>query len=213
VDRWFGQVTHVSVWCEKEALSGVFQKPCDELGVGLFACKGYPSHSALWQWLKGLETAYDALSVVQDNGERLFPDYIPEAVVLYFGDHDPDGWQIPRSAEETVNTLAQVHNLQVPPIRFERIALNMDQIQKYNPPPFAAKMTSSRYKSYVQEHGLKDAWELDALDIKVLDALIHESVNEYWDSALHQEWQDRAELRREQLREKMREKDWVQNIL
>lgn len=35
--RWYGQRTHVSVWVEKEALSGVFAPVCGELGVSWFA--------------------------------------------------------------------------------------------------------------------------------------------------------------------------------
>lgn len=212
VDRWYGQPLHVSVWVEKDALSGVFQKPCDALGVGMFACKGYPSHSALWQWLKKLSEAYKASKGGLADGFE-DPDPLLEAVVLYFGDHDPDGWQIPRSAEEAINIFVRAHNLDVPRIRFERLGLNMSQIQKYNPPPFPAKTTSSRYASYHKEHGTNDAWELDALDVKVLDKLIRDNVARYWDQSLYEEWQRRARVRRDALRDEMREDEWVRNIL
>lgn len=214
VDKWFGQTAYVSVWVEKDALSGVFSKPCDDLGVGLFACKGYPSHSALWQWLGKLQEAYEASlsAVVDDEGTEMEPEPIVEAVVLYFGDHDPDGWQIPRSAEETLNTLAQVHGLNIPPIRFERIALLMDQIKRYKPPPFPAKTTSSRFESYYREHGIKDAWELDALRPDVLDHLIRTNVENYWDAGLHRQWQDFATTNRTRLRRLMEVDGWVTRV-
>lgn len=215
VDPWFGQPKYVSVWVEKEALAGVFEKPCDDLGVGFFACKGYPSHSALWQWLQKLQEAYQTSQEVveDDEGNELDVKPIREAVVLYFGDHDPDGWQIPRSALDALNTFADVHSLEVPPIRFKRVALNMDQINQYKPPPFPAKKTSSRYASYFREHGINEAWELDALNPKVLDRLIRDNVSNHWDRSIHDHWQSLARSNRILLREKMKEPGWVRNVL
>jgi len=213
-DRWFGQPLYVSTWVEKDALSGVFEKPCKDLGVGLFACKGYPSHSALWQWLLGLQEAYKtSLSVVTDDeGTETEPRPINRAVVLYFGDHDPDGWQIPRSAEQTLNTLADVHRLHVPPIRFRRVALLMEQIRQYDPPPFPAKTTSSRFDSYFQEHGTLSAWELDALRPDVLDELIRVNVNGCWDAAIHRQWQGLATANRSRLRLRMKADGWADSV-
>jgi hypothetical protein len=215
VDRWFGQPKYVSVWVEKEALAGVFDKPCEDLGVGFFACKGYPSHSALWQWLQKLEEAYQTSQspVVDDEGNELEVEEIDEAVVLYFGDHDPDGWQIPRSAEETLNTLAQVHGLDIPSIRFVRVALLMSQIKQYKPPPFPAKKTSSRFAGYIQEHGISDAWELDALNPKVLDKLIRDNVVQHWDQRVYDHWQMLAKTNRGRLRTRMKEPNWVPSVL
>lgn len=215
VDRWFGQPNYVSVWVEKDALSGVFEKPCDDLGVGFFACKGYPSHSALWQWLKALEEAYrTSQSVIEDDeGNELDVEPIEEAIILYFGDHDPDGWQIPRSAEETLNTLARVHGLYIPPIRFIRVGLLMSQIQQYQPAPFPAKQTSARYAGYYREHGIQDAWELDALSPPVLDNLIRTNVDHHWDQGIYNHWQGLAKTNRVLLRQKMKEPGWVPSVL
>ena len=201
--------------CEKEALAGICEKPCADLGVGFFACKGYPSHSALWQWLKSLEEAYQTSQepVEDDEGNELDVEPMQEAVVLYFGDHDPDGWQIPRSALETLRTLASVHNLDIPPIRFIRVALLMSQIKQYQPPPFPAKTTSSRYAGYYKEHGIKDAWELDALSPKVLDALIRTNVAQHWDQSIDDHWQGLAKTNRVLLRQKMKEPGWVPTVL
>ena len=60
----------------------------------------------------------------------------------------PDGWAIPRSAERVANRLAEVNGLTIPPIRFERVALNMEQIRQFKPPPFPAKVSSSRYSGF-----------------------------------------------------------------
>ena len=58
-----------------------------------------------------------------------------------------------------------------------RIALNFDQVQKYNPPPNPAKTTDSRYAGYLSEYG-EDSWELDALEPKVLSGLIDNTISD-----------------------------------
>lgn len=200
-DRWLGQERHVSVWVEKEALAGVFEGPCERLGVAWFVLRGYSSLSALSQWVDHVAAAYDA---AVDRG-----DSIEEAVVLYFGDHDPDGWEIPRSAERNVLAIADVRGIDLPPVVFERIALVKPQIERYNPPPFPAKETSSRYESYVREHRLRDAWELDALRPEVLAGLIQSAVSPHFDEQVHAENQELVGHRREEMRRAMTQPGWI----
>jgi len=50
-------------------------------------------------------------------------------------------------------------------------ALNMNQIEQYNPPPNPAKLTDSRATQYIDEFGY-DSWELDALEPQVISNLI-----------------------------------------
>lgn len=209
--RWFDQETHVSVWVEKEALAGVFERPCRNLGVGLFACKGYPSHAALYEWLKATDRAINSWQEWEVGGEHheASPD---RAVVLYFGDHDPDGFQIPRSAEETLRTFMQLEGIEFE-LEFKRVALNLDQVQQYNPPPFIAKKTSSRYNSYLREHGTMDAWELDALTPTTLDQLIRSSVLEYFDEKVYQDIRSRVTRKRAQMAEEMSRPEWMRETL
>lgn len=199
-DRWLGQPYHVSVWVEKEALAGVFEEPCEELGVAWFVLRGYSSLSALSQWVDNVADACR-------HGET------DEAVVLYFGDHDPDGWEIPRSAERNVRAIAEVRNIDLPAVRFERVALVREQIGEFKPPPFPAKETSSRFESYVAEHGLRDAWELDALRPDVLDGLIREMVGQYFDEDIHERNSEIVKAARTDMRGKMREPGWVAGAL
>ncbi len=244
--RWFDQPVHVSVWVEKEALAGVFAPVCEELGVSWFACKGYPSVSALKNWLDLTDLACHGSQRWRYNygprwGEKLEAVERREgrakrAVVLYFGDHDPDGWEIPRSAERNLAKLRAVQHLEYGreqaraygwsgdeddfdeeartravdypkelkyPIEFKRIALNMDQIREYDPPPFEAKVTSARYAGYVEEHQTRDAWELDALEPSVLRALIRAEVEDLFDPSIHQRNRQLVEHRRLQMRENM----------
>jgi hypothetical protein len=40
MDKWENQNFRPEVWVEKDALSGVFQRVCDELDLPLFSCRG-----------------------------------------------------------------------------------------------------------------------------------------------------------------------------
>lgn len=211
-DRWYGQPVHVSVWVEKEALAGIFETTCNELGVSWLACKGCPSVSALWDWIKGARDAKN-----QGGAEQ--------SVILYFGDHDPTGFMIPRAAYEGIETLLDVtpdwlndddeeeayewREDEHVDVSVARVALNMDQVQHFNPPPFWAKTSDTRYKGYVREHGTTDAWELDALDPTVLRDLIRQTVNALFDDDIHEENNEVIADRRDEMIERMRNPEWI----
>jgi len=209
-ERWVGQPIYVSVWVEKEALAGVFEPVTQQLGVGMFACKGYPSVSALYQWL---EQADRAAQGIWDDGHDHFEGHAERAVVLYFGDHDPDGFEIPRSAKRNLDKLVNVTRFDPGPIEFRRIALNMDQIRQYSPPPFEAKTTSSRYATYRVEHDTEDAWELDALEPTVLRDLIRTNVRALFDQDIYADNQDLVREAREEMRERMADIEWLEEVV
>lgn len=205
--RWWGQPTQVSVWVEKEALSGVFEEPCNELGVGWFACKGYPSISALHDWVT------QQADLLRWSRTLPWAEPIQKTVILYFGDHDPDGWQIPRSAVETARQISITDAAEIPRIEIYRVALNMDQIELYDPPPFPAKISSSRYNRYVEEHETDDAWELDALEPTVLEALIRSSVRARFRQRIHDENQDEVAALRGEMTHRMQAPTWAAHAL
>ena len=214
-DRWYGQHTHVSVWVEKEALAGIFETTCNELGVSWLACKGCPSVSAIWDWIKGAREAKE-----YGGGDEDFH----QSVILYFGDHDPTGFMIPRAAHEGIEKLQcsdrnqeswfpsweEPNQLNV---TVKRVALNMDQVQQYNPPPFWAKTSDTRYKGYVREHGTTDAWELDALDPSVLRSLIESEVDAYFDEEIHEANRELIDEKRDEMRARMRDPQWIAEVL
>lgn len=174
LNKWIGQEYQPEVWIEKEALSGVFERPCRELDVPFFACRGYTSVSAMWE-----------------AAERLL-DYRVEGrepVILHFGDHDPSGIDMTRDIQDRLSTFMRGMG---PDVR--RIALNMDQIDQYEPPPNPAKVTDSRFESYQVQFG-DESWELDALEPATLNELIRSHVLEYRDE---ETWDARCQLEDEQ---------------
>jgi len=74
-------------------------------------------------------------------------------------------------------------------LEFKRMALNMDQIKKYNPPPNPAKLTDARCAGYIREFG-DSSWELDALEPRVISNLISNALDNLIDQEV---WDERAD--------------------
>jgi hypothetical protein len=84
-------------------------------------------------------------------------------------------------------------------IQLKRLALNMNQVKEYKPPPNPAKETDSRHAGYVVEYG-DESWELDALEPAVLVALVSDAVatfrdDDQWNEDLERETEARLALK------------------
>lgn len=179
-DPWNEQpvLRRVEVWVEKDAAVGIVEPTCNALRIPYFSCRGYSSSSGLYE-------AGKRLAAYSDAGYQ--------TLILYLGDHDPSGVQMTISTNEKVDLFARKE------IEFRRIALTLDQVAQYNPPANFAKETDSRTKWYIDTYGTEDAWELDALSPKVVDALIREHVDPLidkaaWDATIAQEDEDKRVL-------------------
>lgn len=169
-DLWDSQDFRPEVWIEKDALLGVIEPACRRYRVPYFACRGYTSQSEQYRAGKRFED-------VAYKGQT--------PIVLHFGDHDPSGIDMTRDNSDRLQMFAGQE------VEVRRLALNMDQIRRYRPPPNPAKETDSRADSYIRLHGNK-SWELDALDPTIIDALIADNLDdlidkERWDEALARE--------------------------
>lgn len=203
IEKWAEQATRVEVWIEKDALVGVLASVCPENDVDYFSCRGYTSQSEVW-------SAAQRLGGYIRRGQRV--------VVLHLGDHDPSGIDMSRDIEDRLRMfIAQDEfgcdysdadtdgdrkevylDATERSLTIDRIALNMDQIRRYNPPPNPAKMTDSRGTGYVNRFG-PSSWELDALDPATLVALIQNAVDDLKDPGLWDEAVEREESEREVL--------------
>lgn len=158
---WESQSHYVEVWIEKDALVGVIEGVCGELRVPYFACRGYASQSELYD-------AGKRLSKMSRGGPTLWR----APVILHLGDHDPSGLDMTRDVEARLNLFYEGRG----DVEVRRLALNMDQIDKYDPPPNPAKDTDARFISYQEEYG-DSSWELDALDPDVISDLIRNEID------------------------------------
>lgn len=158
LDRWKDQDNYAEVWVEKDALSGVLEPITDEYHVHLLVNRGYSSASAMH------DSALRFRRQEDDN---------KTCTIFYFGDHDPSGEDMVRDIRDRM--LGFGCNLDV-----EKVALTMDQIEQYNPPPNPVKMSDSRSNTYVANHG-DSSWELDALPPNILVNLVREKLNDVLD--------------------------------
>jgi hypothetical protein len=174
-DLWEGQAVRIECWIEKDALLGVIEGVCGEYRLPYFACRGNNSESEQYAAGKRFE---------EQAARGLTP------IVLHLGDHDPNGLDMTRDNADRLALFARR------PVEVRRLALNMDQIQRYRPPPNFAKETDTRFAAYAQKHGPK-CWELDALSPSVIAGLIRTEVEglidiDNWNEAAAREAESRA---------------------
>ena len=175
IDRWEGQPIRPEVWIEKDALLGVISEVCEKLDVPYFSCRGYTSQSEMWGAAQRTE------------------QYEQPTLIIHLGDHDPSGIDMTRDIRDRLAMF--MGGLEV-----KRIALNMDQVDKYTPPPNPAKLTDSRIGAYIAEFG-EESWELDALEPQVLVDLVEKTIlsvrdDDIWDEAEAEEDEAKAILSR-----------------
>jgi hypothetical protein len=180
-----GQECYVEVMIEKDALVGVIENVCTDWDVPFFSCRGYSSQSEMW-----------------GAGQRLVERICDgqNVRVIHLGDHDPSGLDMSRDIRERLTTFVSFHIGHDPGDRLEvhRVALNIDQVRRYNPPPNPAKPNDSRYRTYARQYG-SECWELDALGPDVLIGLISEHVRLYLDEARWKRQRTRQDSEREVL--------------
>ena len=185
LDKWKDQPNYVEVWVEKDALVDVVSRACNYLDVPYFSCRGYTSQSEMW-------AASRRFIGQKDKDER---------IIIHLGDHDPSGIDMTRDIQERMDLFGA-------DVEVKRIALTMQQIKKYNPPPNPAKITDSRCKGYIEKYG-NESWELDALEPKIITRLITKAVEEYIDEDLYREVCGLEEVEKEELRQICRHYDTI----
>lgn len=192
-DLWGNQATRVEIWVEKEALAGVVARAAEALDCAYFACRGYVSQSEMWA-----------------TGQRFieYGNRGQQVVILHLGDHDPSGIDMTRDIRDRLEmfTAGEVD------LEIRRIALNMDQVQQYQPPPNPAKITDSRAAGYIDRFG-RESWELDALDPATLDALIRDHIEREVDDVVMAADRESQEEGRNQLTTVSRRWDRVVSLI
>lgn len=187
---WQDQPYAPEVWIEKDALIGVIEPICNRMRLPYFACRGYASQSEVYAAGKRF---------AQTRWEGKIP------VVFHLGDHDPSGIDMTRDNASRLSLFSRGD------VEVHRLALNMDQVDHYNPPPNPAKDTDSRAGqeladgsftpgSYRDIYG-ESSWELDALDPPVIEALIQSALDAIidprkWAETMENEEANKADLER-----------------
>lgn len=162
---WRNNETYCEVWVEKDALSGVVARSCDKWRVPYFPCRGYGSQSELYAAGKRLQALHGGAH--------------EHIAIFHLGDHDPSGIDMTRDNRDRLEMFSGV------PLTFTRVALNMDQIEEYEPPENPAKETDSRFVDYADKFG-ESSWELDSMAPEVINEILERHITSVLDVA---EWQ------------------------
>lgn len=177
LDRWENQSNYVEVWVEKDALIGIVSQICRKLDVPHFSCRGYTSQSEMW--------VASQRFIRQDHKES--------RTIIHLGDHDPSGIDMTRDIQDRLDMFGA-------DVYVKRVALTMEQIDTFNPPPNPTKLSDARATGYIAEYG-HECWELDALEPKIITALIKDEVTALADLSLfarveHQENTDKGNIQK-----------------
>lgn len=222
IDMWERQPHYVEVWVEKDALAGVIGQAANAQDCPYFSCRGYTSQSEVWgaaqrignMLRKGKQVTILHLGDHDPSGIDMTRD-IRERLEMFIRRDNVNtladaAW---RAAEKLGHGAARNLNDLPEPARtrifdlmrkaedswgnltIDRIALNMDQVEQYEPPPNPAKVTDSRFKGYQERFG-DDSWELDALEPATLDALIQSEIEAHKSRTLWDEDEARMERQR-----------------
>lgn len=179
-NRWENQPRYLEVWIEKKALQGVFGSVCGARDVALCPCKGYPSLTFLYE-------ASERFKDAEGRGQ--------EPTIVYFGDHDPSGEDIPRAiASNFVADFGVSVDVQV-------IALTADQVDELGLPPAPVKAGDSRAAKFDGQGQV----ELDAVLPETLREWAADAIASNFDDELHAELMETEEAEGQEYRIALRE--------
>ena len=227
-DLWAPQKKRIEVWIEKDAAIGVIESVCNANSVPFFSTRGYPSmsemHSAAQRIRYHIEdgeqvhilhigdhdpSGVDMSRDIEDrlrtfitvdwrglhDRSALSRGQIKGSMRNHMRSHNAEEWAALEDPEAEVRMISDTED----PWTFQRIALTMDQIEQYQPPPNYAKITDSRAAEYIAAYG-DSSWELDALEPNVLVSLLQSHFEalrdeDLWLDADYQMEQERLVLR------------------
>lgn len=216
-DFWTEQDHYVEVWLEKRGLTWVFSDICRDLNVRLEPTRGDWSDSKVFE-------ATQRLIGKLNEGKKVR--------ILYFGDFNPSGFHAPVAVQATMGHYGlkfrdkvssdHSHYFEIWPMErplddpdepganlmFERVALNLDHIKKWdfpeNPAPSKSdkdRKIRDRFMEEVSE-GRDTNVELNALaenEREALEDMVRESIQNYVDEDAREEVEERVRDDRERL--------------
>lgn len=153
-NAWQAADDFVQVWCESRSLAGVLLEECDELGVSIYPAAGFTSLSFAY------EAAREIISRCKGG---------KTARILYVGDYDPAGVLIDQSIKAEILT----HIPRSLPLTFQRVGINLDQIQEYDLPTKPRKAGDRRALE------VSETVEAEAMPAASMRALLRQAIEQY----------------------------------
>jgi hypothetical protein len=153
-DYWSAAEVNVEVWLEKDALKGVLVPTVvDECGLALHVTRGFAS-----------------ITYLQEAAEDIERDGRPTYVYV-LTDFDPSGVSIAEKVEEELTARAPFSEIIV-----ERLAVDREQIDRWNLPTRPTKANDTRAAKFRRLHGT-DSVELDAIPPDELRKLVRDAID------------------------------------
>jgi hypothetical protein len=171
LNLWIGHPDYLEVWCEKDAVAGMLASFADPYNVKVFPIRGFCSRTALWETAQSFR-AHTAAGRASH--------------VYYFGDLDPSGSVIERSAVRILREMGA-------DFTFTRVAVTREQVETYHLPTRPSKEST-------HSAGFDgDSVEVDALPVDILGLLVRECIErhirpEQWEANRSREAVDRERI-------------------
>lgn len=173
-NRWENQLYYPEVFIEKKTLQGAFEETCDNWNIALNPCKGYPS-------LTFLNSAKERFKEASILGKQ--------PIILYFGDYDCTGEDIPRSICDNLERIGIT-------VKIKRILLLENQVKKWKLPHAPTKTTDTRSKTW---SGIGQV-ELEAVKREKKIKILENAIKDIFDENLYDELQETEAEEREEFK-------------
>lgn len=160
---WYRQPYKVIIGVEKQAMEGPFAQVCYDLDVDLAVLRGYSS-----------------LSYTNEIAKHINRQNDRKVIIIYFGDLDPSGMNIPETLERDLNETFDCT------FTLNRVALTHEQVDELQLLPAPVKKGDTRAKKFIKEHG-EDVYELDAIEPRTLQNIIRTHITKYYNEDIHRQ--------------------------
>lgn len=176
--RWEGQNYYIELFSEKDAISSILSPVAKKWHIPYSFNKGYASVTTMYSLFSRIEKA-----IIEDKNIAIF----------YLGDHDPSGLDMVRDIEERLGEFfdnrPELFELAsfLDKVEIVSVALTIEQIKEYGPPPNPTKLTDPRAKDYIKRYG-KTCWEVDALKPDIMMGIVEDSIKKYIDIDKYEMW-------------------------
>jgi hypothetical protein len=165
------QEAYFEIIAEKQTVEGIVRRAAEPYTMPYMIGRGYSSIDARYQL-----------------AQRFYRSRKDKLVLLFLGDHDPEGENIPNTFAGSMRDEFGVHN--ITPLK---VALTREQVDELKlPPVMTAKETSSRAAAFVAEHG-EDVFELEAVSPDDLSQILTGAIEDVLDMELFEQEQQHEE--------------------
>ena len=199
-DPWLDQPSAVMVCCEKHGLSGVLRPVTERYRVPLATLGGACSASFVAKLAKW----------VIAKGDR-------QIIILYLGDFDPSGVQIPVWLHRDIFAFARVVDSKYPVehyrdhVRVERLAINsLEQAVSYGGVPRPTEKETGKKNNHIGSADwptdeatgkLLDSVEVDSIPPAAMQQMVREAIERHLDAVRFQACLENEAAERERLQD------------